>query len=349
MSKRFALVVALAATLVMSLVMGAMAADPHLATAIRSLSNPYHAAWARGSEMFAEEAGMLDQHTVLLSEGSSQKQVSDIRALVARTGGNVVFSIDPNEAPDAVAIANILEAAGVYFVTWWNKPEDVSVMDYPHWVSHITFDNVASGYRTAVELFKSFETPFEGEIVAIQGMLANTPAIERFQGLQLALQEYPGVKLLDAQPADWQRALGFTVASNMLVAHPNIDGIWAANDDMAMGALEALRARGLVGKVKVSGVDAIPEMIDAIRRGEAVATVASDAMWQGGIGLSLAVQAARGEIDVASLPENKREWVADSILITQDNIEWYVENYVEGTPEYDWSDPYARWLRGINE
>src|SRR5690606_40559686 len=116
-----------------------------------------------------------------------------------------------------------------------------------------------------------------------------------------------------------------------------------------MGDLVVVRAVWIVGKVKVSGVDANPEMIDAIRRGEAVATVATDAMWQGGIGLSLAVQAARGEIDVASLPENKREWVADSILITQDNIEWYVENYVEGTPEYDWSDPYARWLRGINE
>lgn len=348
--KRVVLIMTTMALVAGLLTAAALASDgTHLATSIRSLSNPYHAAWAKGSEMFAQDIGAQDRHTVLLSEGNSQKQISDIRALVARTGGNVVFSIDPNEAPDALAIANILEQAGVYFVTWWNKPEDVNVSDYNYWVSHITFDNVASGYRTAIELFKSFETPFKGEIVAIQGMLANSSAIERFEGLKLALAEYPDVKLVDAQPADWQRAKGFSVASSMLVAHPNIDGIWAANDDMAMGALEALRARDLVGKVKVSGVDAIPEMITAIQKGEAVATVASDAMWQGGIGLSLALKAKTGEIDVASLPENKREWLADSILITQDNIDWYVENFVEGTPEYDWSDPYDRWIRGVNE
>lgn len=327
-----------------------MAASPvYLATSIRSLSNPYHAQWAKGAELFAKSLGWEKYNVVLLSEGNSEKQINDIRALVARTGGNVVFSIDPNEAPDVVPIANVLERAGVYFVTYWNKPADIKVTDYPHWVAHITFDGVASGYNTAVELFKSFKTPGKGKILALQGMLANSSAIDRFQGLQKALKEYPGVKLIDAQAGDWQRAKAYNIVSSWLVAHPDVEGIWAANDDMAMGALEALRARGLIGKVKVTGVDAIPEMIDAIARGEAVATVASDAMWQGGMGLSLALAAKQGKLDVKSLPESKREWVAKSLLITRDNIQSYIDNYVKGTPEYDWNDYFGRWVRGIRD
>lgn len=317
-----------------------------LATSIRSLSNPYHADWAKGAGLFAKSLGWDKYNTILLSEGNSEKQINDIRALVARTGGNVVFSIDPNESPDAVAIANILEKAGVYFVTWWNKPNDVKVTDYKYWVSHITFDGVQMGYNTAVELFKSFKTPGKGKILALQGMLANSAAIDRFKGLQKALAEYPGVQLVDQQAADWQRAKAFEIVSNQLIAHPDIDGIWCANDDMAMGALEALRARGLVGKVKVTGVDAIPEMITAIQKGEAVATVAADANWQGGFGLSLALAAKQGKIDVSKLPAEKREWVASSVLITKANIQQWIDEHVKGTPKYNWSDFWGRWVKG---
>ncbi len=320
----------------------------YLATSIRSLSNPYHADWAKGAEMFAKEVGLLKYNTVLLSEGSSEKQVNDIRALVARSGGNVVFSIDPNESPDAVAIANVLEKAGVYFVTWWNKPDDVEVIDYPHWVSHITFDGVQMGYDTAVTMFESFKTPGKGKILAIQGMLANSAAIDRFRGLQKALAEYPGVELVDQQAADWQRAKAFEIVSNQLVAHPDIDGIWCANDDMAMGALEALRARGLVGKVRVTGVDAIPEMIDSIKKGEAIATVAADANWQGGFGISLALAAKQGKINLKELPAEKRDWVATSVLITTDNIGKWIDEHVKGTPEYNWFDYWGRWIKGAS-
>ncbi|MGE5482465.1 MAG: sugar ABC transporter substrate-binding protein [Bacteroidota bacterium] len=321
------------------------AAPVYLATSIRSLSNPYHATWAKGAGLFADSLKWGKYNVVLTSEGSSQKQLNDIRALVARTNGNVVFSIDPNESPDAVAIANVLEKAGVYFVTWWNKPEDVKVTDYPHWVGHITFDGVDAGYKTAVELFKSFGG--KGKIVAVQGMLANSAAITRFQGLQKALKEYPGVELVDQQAGDWQRARAFEIVSNQLVAHPDIKGVWAANDDMAMGALEALRGKGLVGKVKVTGVDAIPEMIEAIDKGEAVATVASDAAWQGGFGLSLALAAKQGKIKVASLPESKREWVAKSVLLTSANIKSWIATNVKGTPKYNWNDFWGKWVKGV--
>ena len=78
------------------------------------------------------------------------------------------------------------------------------------------------------------------------------------------------------------------------------------------------------------------------------ATVASDAFWQGGMGLSIPLAVKQGKIKMEELPENKREWIAQTILITQENIDWYIENYVEGTPEYNWNDYWGKWVRGIN-
>jgi len=76
-----------------------------------------------------------------------------------------------------------------------------------------------------------------------------------------------------------------------------------------IGALEALRARESIGKVPVSGVDGIPEMITAIKNGEAVATVSWDGFWQGGMGLSIPLAVKQGKIKIEELPENKREWM----------------------------------------
>jgi ribose transport system substrate-binding protein len=320
-------------------------AETTLGTAIRSLENPYHADWAEGGDMFAETVNL--PHVIQTCEGSSEKQLNDIKALVAKTGANVVFCVDPNESPDVVPIAKALEDAGVYFVTFWNKPDDVNVTDYDHWVSHITFDGVDGGYYIAKELFKTFETPYEGKIVGLQGKLANAAHIERWTGLKKALEEYPDVKMVAYEPAEWDRAKAFEKMSSLLVAHPDIDGVWAANDNMAMGALEALRAKDLAGKVKVVGVDGIEEMIRAIEKGEAAATFYPDPKWQGGMGLSIALAAKEGKIDVKALPLEKREWYATSIQINADNIDDFIANYLEGTPEYDWDDYFGRWLRGM--
>jgi hypothetical protein len=83
------------------------------------------------------------------NRGEQLKGLADIRAEVARTGGNVAFCIDPNDASDALPIAKTLEAAGVYFVTWWSKPADVKAWDYPHWVAHIAMKRFVRKLRTA--------------------------------------------------------------------------------------------------------------------------------------------------------------------------------------------------------
>jgi ABC-type sugar transport system substrate-binding protein len=81
------------------------------------------------------------------------------------------------------------------------------------------------------------------------------------------LKDHPGIKLLDQQTANWDRTAAFPVMQTWLARYgKQITAVWAANDDMALGALEALRAAGLAGRIPVVGVDGIPEAVAAIAR-----------------------------------------------------------------------------------
>src|SRR5690242_4493617 len=173
----------------------AFAADkPAVVNSIRSLSNPYHATWNKGGAAFAKSVGA--DYVTLVTEGNSEKGIADIRAVLAKTGGNMVLNVDPNDSPDARPIVEACVKAGAHVVTQWNKPADLHPWDHnPYYVAHISFDGMRYGEATANALIKAIGG--SGGIVALGGILSNTPAIERKAGLDKALAANPGVKLLD--------------------------------------------------------------------------------------------------------------------------------------------------------
>ena len=268
----------------------------YMANVIRTLSNEYHSMWNRGGRLYAESQGQGKGYRTLLCEGDSEKQLTMMKALIQEGGKDVIFNIDPNQSPDAKPIADMCKAAGVYFVTQWNKPDDLHPWDYdPFWVCHMGVDGVPSGYYIAKQLFDSMGG--KGKIVALQGLLANVPAVQRFDGLKKALAEYPDIELLADQTAEWDRTKAVGVTEAFLAKYPDIGGIWAANDNMGLGALEALRAAKLNKKILSSGIDGTSEAIQAVVDGEFAGTVVNDPMWQGGMGLALAYQAKNGVFD----------------------------------------------------
>ncbi len=313
----------------------------YMGNVIRTLSNEYHAAWNRGGRIFAESVGMGEYYGALLCEGDSEKQLTLMKGMLTRGGKDVVFNIDPNQSPDAAPIAELCAEAGVYFITQWNKPDDLHPWDFdPYWVCHMGVNGVPAGYDVAVQMFEAMGGG--GKIVALQGLLANVPAIQRFQGLQKAMEEYPDIELLAEQTAEWDRTKAVTIMEDWLVKFPEIDGVWAANDNMGLGALEVLRAEGLAGEVPVVGIDAVGEAVEACINGEFAATVASDAMWQGGMGLSIPYHAYLGTFDPAAEPPEHREFYFRYILITQENAEEYWHANIEDIPHYDWDDLWER-------
>jgi len=312
------------------------AGPPMLVTSIRSLSNPYHAVWKQGGDAFAKSVGL--QHTVLVSEGNSEKGISDIRAMLARTGGNMILNSDPNDTPDARPIVEACAKAGAYVVTQWNKPADLLPVNFnPNYVSYIGFDGIASGRTIAEHLFQAIGG--KGGIIAIGGLISNTAAIERKQGLDQALAAHPGIKLLDFQVGNWKATDAYNITNGLLTRFgDDIKGIWAANDDMATGALEALRAAGSAGQVKLVGIDGIKSIVEAVKKGEVTCTMTSKPYWQGGMGLSIGYHAARHAFDPAKEPLLHRQFYGKTLLISHETVDDYIANNVKSVPVENWND-----------
>jgi ribose transport system substrate-binding protein len=316
--------------------------DLVLVQAIRSLSNPYHAEWAKGGEMFAASVGMPVQ--TLTDEGDSQRQLTQIKQVLA-SGKTVVLNADPNTTSDTQAIVRAVQDAGGFVVTQWNKPDGLTPAQVGNsWVAHIGFDGNTGGYQTAKALFTAMNNT--GGIIALQGILDDVPAKERFAGLQKAIAETPGVQLLDQQTAHWTRNEAFQVTQTLLAKHAGqVKGVWAANDDMALGAIEALRGVGLAGKVPIVGAsDAVPEALGDIQAGNTgyVATVSTDAYWQGGAGLALAYQAATGKYNVAAASPANRSFYGKEFLVTKQNVADFLKTPSPADLAPDFANPLGR-------
>jgi ABC-type sugar transport system substrate-binding protein len=129
-----------------------------------------------------------------------------------------------------------------------------------------------------------------GKVLAIDG-LPGTGGIRRGDGFEETIAKAPSFQLVSRQPANWDRVQALNVATNVLEAHPDLVGIYCANDTMALGALEAVRAAGLEGKIAVIGTDAIPEALEAIEKGQLTGTVAQYPYEMGWLAIEQAMKA----------------------------------------------------------
>lgn len=303
---------------------------------VRNQTNPYEAAWLAGGDQFAESVGLEQQH--LTYDGDSQRQQEQIRQ--ALTGSNIectVLNVLPNGDADTAPIVAGADAAGAWLVTQWNKPAELDPADYERWIAHITYDGEESGYLIAQAMFE--EMGGSGGIIALQGILDTAAAQDRFAGLQKALDENPDVTLIDDQTAGFDRAQALEVTRTLLTAHGDeITGIWAANDDMALGALQALEAAGRTD-VAVVGIDAVPEAIEAIENGTMTATVSSDGPWQGAIGLAMGYCAATGELDLATVED--RAFFAEQFLIEEGNAAEFTDPQIDPA-EFECDNLFSR-------
>jgi ABC-type sugar transport system substrate-binding protein len=311
----------------------------YLAVSIRGLENPYIATINEGMKLFAaylDSIGQKYEMQVLDSGGSNDKEVDNMRQFAAKAGGNAIAYSDPNENAIAFPLAEAMAESGGFIGTAWNKPDDVGPEDLtPNWVIHTSPDNVLSGYNIAVELFKFMGG--KGKIFVVEGMLGNTAAIARAEGLEKALKEYPDIEVANRDTGDWATSKALNLVETWLNTTPDVGGIWCANDNMATGALQALDKVGKKGKIGVVGVDANTDIVEAVRDGFAVATVSSNGYLQGGYTLAICYSAWAGLIDVAKLPKEYREFATPALLITKSNA----AEYLTSKPSFDFSKPFA--------
>jgi len=162
-------------------------------------------------------------------------------------------------------------------------------------VTYIGTNNRRGGQLAAKGLAEAIGSA-HAEVALISGVPGNESQDERALGfIDAVASEYPNLKLVAQQPGNSERALGLTVMENILTAHPNVKGVFATNDQMALGAMEALEARGLRGKVKIVGFDATKEAVQATVDGRLAGSVAQNPFLMGQRGVEAALAALDGK------------------------------------------------------
>jgi ribose transport system substrate-binding protein len=152
----------------------------------------------------------------------------------------------------------------------------------------------------------------KGKVAVIRGILGVPTHEDRLAGFQEAIRAAPGIQCVAVQPANSERALAMSVMENLLTTYPDLAAIFATNDQMALGAVEAIAARNLTGKVAVVGIDATREAVRAVQAGRLSGDVAMYPEMLGRRTVEAALKAARGE------PLEKRIEVGEG-LVTKEN------------------------------
>lgn len=153
----------------------------------------------------------------------------------------------------------------------------------------------------------------KGNVVILEGPVGQSAQISRLEGNKKALAECPDVKVLEDQTANWSRAEAQTLMENWLTAHPKqINGVIGQNDEMALGAIEAIKAAGLDEKsFAIAGIDGITDALRAVKAGE-MTSILQDARAQ-----------AQGALDLAIFHAKKGDYKPQSdIWATYKDMPW---------------------------
>ena len=277
----------LAAAFAASLSAPAMAKDA-IALVISTLDNPFFVTLKEGAE---KQAKALDYDLVVLdSQNDPAKELANVEDISVR--GVKILLINPTDSDavgNAIAVANQKKLPVITLDRAANKGQVVA---------HIASDNTAGGEMAGNYIAEKLGKG--AKIIQLEGIAGTSAARERGAGFAKAAQAHD-FKILASQPADFDRSKGLNVMENLLTAQPEVQGVFAQNDEMALGALRAIQAAGKKDLVLV-GFDGTDDGVKAVKGGKMAATIAQQPEKIGEIGVQTADKVLKGEKVEASIP-----------------------------------------------
>jgi galactofuranose transport system substrate-binding protein len=235
-------------------------------------NNPWRIAETESFQATAEECGW--DLIVTDAGGSAAKQVADVDSMIAQ-GIDVLF-LPPREESPLVPAVMRAKAAGVP-VFLVDRSVDPNVAQAGRdYVAFLGSDFVDQGRRAAEWLIENFEGE-EGRIIELEGTTGSSPANDRKQGFDERIAEDDRFQILESRSGDFARDEGRRIMETLLQAHPDVNVVYAHNDEMAIGAIQALEAAGRTPgeDVTIVSIDGTRDALQAIIDGKMGATVES--------------------------------------------------------------------------
>ena len=283
---------------------------PIVALVLKTLNHPFFVDMRRGAQEAADRLGVNLQVQAAEREIDVEKQMQIVENMI-QTGIQALV-ITPSGSREIVSALVKAKNARVPIIIVDTRVDAKAAADAG--VKTETFvgsDNYAGGRLAGEYLVKV--TAGKARVGILEGIPGHETGDSRMRGFRDALKDAAGVTVVASQPANWERDQGFNVFQNMLQAHPDIDSVFACSDLMALGAIEAIRAAGKTGKIKVIGFDALDDAKKAIAAGTMEASVAQFPAEMGRVAVESAVKVIHGE----KIPEDIKVKLE---LVTKDNV-----------------------------
>jgi ribose transport system substrate-binding protein len=267
-------------------------AKPRVALVLKTLNSPFFIDMQTGAKKAAEGLGLDLVVQAAEREVDVEKQMQIVENLI-QTGIKVLL-ITPSGSREIIPVLAKANAANIPIVIVDTRIDSAAATAASvKTASFIGSDNYEGGRAAGSELILA--TDGKAKVGILEGIPGHDTGDSRLRGFKDATKDTPGIKILASQTANWERDQGFTVFQNMLQAHPDIDALFACNDMMALGALEAIAAAGKTGKIRVIGFDAVDDARKAIQSGTMIASVAQFPGEMGRLAVESAAKLIKGE------------------------------------------------------
>ena len=260
---------------------GGEQAGVKIGMSVSTLNNPFFVQLRDGAQAQAAKLGAA--LTVTDAQNDASQQVNQVQNFTSQGMKAIIINpVDSNAAAPAVTLA---DRAGIPVIAADRGVTGAQV------AQTVASDNVAGGKLAAEEL--AVQLGDKGQVIVLQGTPGTSASRDRGQGFEQGIKAFPNIKVVARQPADFDRTKGLDVMTNLLQSHPDVTGVFAENDEMALGAIKALGDRA-GQQVKVVGFDGTPDGLTAIQNGTLAASIAQQPRLLGQQAVDAAVKAAGG-------------------------------------------------------
>lgn len=246
---------------------------------VSTQTNPYFVTLKEGVEEKAKELGL--EVVIVDAQDDPSKAASGVEDLITQNVDLIL--INPTDSDAIVPSVEAANDAGIPVLTVDRTANGGDV------ISHIASDNVAGG-----ELAGEFivEKIGSGKVIELEGIPGANSTTERGEGFAKGI-EGSDIEVIARQTANYDRTEGLNVMENLLQSHPDVNAVFAQNDEMALGALEAIEASGR--DILVVGFDAIDDAVNSVEDGKLAATIAQKPEDMGKTAIEIAKKYLDGE------------------------------------------------------
>ncbi len=257
---------------------------PKIGMVLSTLNNPFFVNMKDGAEKEAEKLGY--DLVVLDSQNDPAKERANVEDLVQL--GVIALLINPTDSDAVVKTVEVANKSNIPVITLDRQANGGKI------TSHIASDNIKGGEIAAeyvLDKFKDEKGPIN--VVEIQGIPGASATRDRGEGFHNIMDKNDKFNFISIQAADFDRQKGLQVMENIIQANPNIQVVFAHNDEMALGAVKAIKASGI--NALVIGFDGNDDAKDSIDANEMTATIAQQPDLIGALGVELANKIYNGE------------------------------------------------------